>query len=122
MKIYNATPHNISIFNERDVTFNKVTRKHELINDGCSWVHSIPSDSMLNAAIIENDTSTVIDGITFKKSPKIEVLDSLPDGYDLYIVSKMYADACKDKSRLATVGAQVYNDGKIVGCLFLYTY
>lgn len=119
-KIFNGTPHFINIIREAAV-YKPEIRKF-VVPDGkdVTVVASIPSDGVLSAKIDTVDLPD-IDGIpVYGKS--IVGCDPLPEGYDLYIVSALYASAMraqgKDISKLYTVADPVYSeDGRtILGC------
>ena len=115
-KIFNGTAHPIVIV--KDATFAPAIRK---------WVGGdvsmmLPMNGPLNAKIDTID-GTPIDGIpTFGK--KIWNLEPLPDGYDIYVVSSIYATAAKmfwgDKvaDKMYTIADPVYSDDgtSIRGC------
>jgi hypothetical protein len=114
-KIFNGTPHAINVV--KNAVFNPTIRKYI----GGTVVLSIPSNGMLNATVKTVDLYPVNDIIpVFGKS--FTGVDSLPDGYDVYIVSAMYASAAKsaglDMKNVFTVADPVYtDDGKsFVGC------
>lgn len=118
-KIYNGTPHAINIVT--GAVFKAEIRKY-VIPEGkeVTVVASIPSDGVLSAKI---DTVELpeIDGIpVFGKA--IVGCDPLPEGYDLYVVSALYASAVRaqggDTSKLYTVADPVYTeDGRtVLGC------
>lgn len=118
-KIFNGTPHFVNIIREA-VVYKPEIRKFVADGKDVTVVASIPSDGVLSAKI---DTVELpdIDGIpVYGKS--IVGCDPLPEGYDLYIVSALYASAMraqgKDISKLYTVADPVYSeDGRtILGC------
>lgn len=118
-RIYNGTPHAINIVT--GAVFKAEIRKY-VIPEGkeVTVVASIPSDGVLSAKIDTVDLPD-IDGIpVYGKS--IVGCDPLPEGYDLYIVSALYASAVRaqggDTSKLYTVADPVYTeDGRtILGC------
>lgn len=112
--IFNGTPHAINVVTGS--IFSPAIRKYT----GGTVVLSIPSTGMLNAKINAVDLPA-IDGIPcFGKS--FSGVDGLPDGYDIYIVSAMYASAAKaagvDCSKIYTVADPVYTDdgNSFIGC------
>lgn len=118
-KIFNGTPHFVNIIRE-GVVYKPEIRKFVLSGKDVTVVASIPSDGVLSAKIDTVDLPD-IDGIpVYGKS--IVGCDPLPEGYDLYIVSALYASAMraqgKDISKLYTVADPVYSeDGRtILGC------
>jgi hypothetical protein len=113
-KIFNGTPHAINIV--EGASFNPAIRKFS----GGKVVLSIPSNGMLNAKMETIDLPSV-DGIpTFGKSFK--GVDELPSGFDLYIVSALFASAMQkegaDMTKIFTVADPVMSeDGQtFVGC------
>lgn len=113
-KIFNGTPHAINVVD--GASFNASIRKYT----GGTVVLSIPSNGMLNAKISAVDLPAV-DGIPcFGKS--ITGVDPLPDGYDIYIVSALYASAAlkagMDMSKIYTVADPVMSDdgNSFIGC------
>lgn len=117
-KIYNGTPHAINIVT--GAVFVREIRKFVLPGKDVTVVASIPSNGVLSAKI---DTVELpdIDGIpVYGKS--IVGCDPLPEGYDLYVVSALYASAVRaqggDTSKLYTVADPVYTeDGRtVLGC------
>lgn len=119
-RIYNGTPHAINIVT--GAVFKPEIRKF-VVPDGIevTVVASIPSDGVLSAKI---DTVELpeIDGSIPVFGKAIVGCDPLPEGYDIYIVSALYASAMRqmgeDTSKLYTVADPVYTeDGKtILGC------
>jgi len=114
MKIFNGTPHPINIV--EGATFNPAIRKFS----GGQVIKVIPSNGMLNAKM-ETIELLSIDGIpTFGKS--FEGVDALPEGFDIYIVSALFASACQkmgaDMSKIYTIADPVMSeDGQtFVGC------
>jgi hypothetical protein len=113
-KIYNGTPHAINVVT--GASFNANIRKYT----GGTVVLSIPSNGMLNAKINAVDLPAV-DGIPcFGKS--FSGVDSLPDGYDIYIVSALYSSAAikagMNMSKIYTVADPVMSDdgNSFLGC------
>lgn len=116
MKIFNGTPHAINVVTNG--VFATEIRKY-VVPDGTEpqIVASIPSNGVLSAVI---DTVEVepMDGIPVY-TKRISGCDSLPDGYDIYIVSTLYVSAARacgmDTSRLYTVADPVYTaDGRTI--------
>lgn len=113
-KIFNGTPHAINVV--EGALYNKDIRKYT----GGTVVRSIPSNGMLNARLSTSDAPS-IDGIpVFDK--QFYGVDQLPDGYDIYIVSAMYASAAVrngiNMSKVYTVADPVYTDdgNSFLGC------
>ena len=114
VKVFNGTPHVINVV--QGCTFNPSLRKYV----GGEVVLSIPSNGMLNTKI-DTLEGECINGIpTFYKS--FSGVDSLPEGFDVYIVSALYASAAAksgaDMSRIFTIADPVYSaDGNsFLGC------
>ena len=113
-KIFNGTPHAINVVSGS--VFTPAIRKYV----GGDVVLSIPSTGMLSAKISTIDLPSIADIPVFGKS--FSGVDSLPDGFDVYIVSALYASAAKaagvDCSKLYTVADPVYTpDGNsFLGC------
>ena len=115
-KIFNGTHHAINIIDNG--TFDANIRKH--VTDAPNVVASLPSNGVLNA----RTTTVEIDAINgipvFGKS--FTGVDALPDGFDIYIVSAMFASAARatgqNTSKLFTIADPVYStDGKTIhGC------
>lgn len=114
IKIFNGTPHSINIV--EGSIFNPSIRKFV----GGNVVLSIPSNGMLNAKVNTIELNPTNGIPTFGKA--FEGVDSLPDGFDIYIVSAMYASASLksgvDMSKLFTIADPVYNDEgtTFIGC------
>ena len=113
-KIFNGTPHAINVV--EGSTFNASIRKYV----GGNVVLSIPSNGMLNAKINAVDLPA-IDGIPcFDKS--FTGVDPLPEGFDIYIVSALYASAAArnnvNMSKVYTVADPVYTEdgNSFLGC------
>ena len=111
MKIYNGTSHPVTIVN--DEVFDSLYRK---------WVGgkvslTIPPNKVLNVYSKEEKIETPFNGIPIYK-PKILGYDPLPKGYDIVIVSKVYAEAHGPHPNMYTVYNPVhsYNCKTIVGC------
>jgi hypothetical protein len=117
MKIYNSTPHSINIIVASTFKFDASIRK--FVTDNPEIELSIPAMGMLNAQFEEVLKSTSPVKI---KEKKIVGVDPLPEGYDIYIVSALYATAygatCGNMDKLYTVCNPVYSlDGRtIFGC------
>ena len=119
MKIFNGTPHAITIIEGAE--FNPSIRKYI----GGEAVLHIPSDGMLNAKI----SSTYVGYAgkeeqipVYLKQFLEDEIDPLPEGYDLYIVSALYSAAAQksgmDLKKIHTIADPVYtSDGMtILGC------
>jgi len=112
-KIFNGTPHAINIV--VGATFNQTLRKYT----GGEVVLSIPSNGVLNAKIPTTELAP-IDGVpVFGK--KIDGFDLLPEGYDIIIVSALYASAIEGEpgsESVYTVADPVMSDDgqTFIGC------
>lgn len=120
MKIFNGTPHDIVVYKIEDVVYLKTIRKWVLNNPKAEPIAQIKSSGKVLSAKIETVQSGYTIGIpTFEK--RIEGYDPLPEGYDIYIVSMLYASAAlkKGEDKIFTIADPVYTeDGKtILGCL-----
>ena len=119
-RIYNGVAHDINIVS--GATLDTSIRKFV----GGEVTQTIPKMVMLNAAI---DTQEVgeINGIPVFEMT-VGSCDSLPEGYDVYVVSPIYAQAYVaangPDSRLFTVGMPVMSDdGKTFrGCRGIVRY
>lgn len=115
MTIFNGTPHPIHII--KGAVFKAEIRKYI----GGKIVTTIPSNGMLSAEIYTNSLGTYNDIPVFNKG--ILGCDPLPVGYDVIIVSQLYASALRASGELSnnvyTVADPVYSeDGKsFMGCL-----
>jgi hypothetical protein len=113
MKIYNGTPHDIIIV--VGATYNPALRKYT----GGEIVLSLPINGVLNARIPTVELEPIGEIPIFSK--KIEGFDPLPVGYDVVIVSALYASAVEGEPGsecVYTVADPVMsNDGNtFIGC------
>lgn len=111
MKIYNGTPHEIKLIKPESAIKNEKIRKY--VSENPTYVGEIPSDGILSAKI----ETKHIKGYVYQK--QITGIDTLPEGYDYYIVSALYASAYKmqngQNDKLYTVADPVYTtDGKTI--------
>jgi hypothetical protein len=117
-KIYNGTPHTIDVIENSFYDYS--IRKYI----GGQKKFSIPVTGILNAAIqtvelppMDSDGNDI--PVYFKS---IKGIDRLPEGYDVYIVSAIFANAARqtdyDMTKIFTIADPVYSeDGKtILGC------
>lgn len=115
MSIYNGTPHSVDIV--VGAVYSPAIRKFV----GGEVVRSIPPDGALNVRLGTPETG-VLDGDIPLFVRTILSCDLLPEGYDIIIVSAMYAQAYVDlhgvDDRLYTVSQPVMTrDGKTFrGC------
>jgi hypothetical protein len=113
-KLFNGTPHAINVV--MNSVFNPAIRKYT----GGDVSYSIPSNGMLNAKVETVSWGMIGDIPTYGK--KFTGVDILPDGYDVYIVSAMYASAAQragmDMSKIYTVADPVYTEdgNSFIGC------
>ena len=113
-KLFNGTPHAINVV--EGATFNASIRKYT----GGRVVLSIPSSGMLNAKISSTEESPVEGIPVFGKA--FTGVDPLPEGFDIYIVSALYASAAAknsvDMSKIYTVADPVYTEdgNSFLGC------
>ena len=105
-KIFNGTPHAINVVS--GANFDPAIRKYI----GGDVVVTIPSDGVLNAKIDTVELSPVGNIPAFGKTTT--GFDPLPEGYDVYIVSVLYATAYKGSNpsddRIYTVADPVMSD------------
>ena len=124
VNIYNATPHNISVYSKVDATYVASQRKY-ILTDGAAPILVIPPSGTLLSAKTQNAPTPTIDyGVPVVGAVQFTAYDDTPDGYDLYIVSNLYRSAVQSlggyTDNLATVCDTVYSkDIKPVGCLSL---
>lgn len=117
IRIFNGTPHPVNII--EGASFDPSIRKY-VVRGEATVVASIPSNGAISA-VIETVEMEPINGIPVY-GKKIIGVDPLPEGYDIYIVSALYASAMRqmgeDTSVLYTVADPVYSeDGRtILGC------
>ena len=100
-------------------SFDPSIRKY-VVRGEATVVASIPNSGAVLSAIIETAEMEPINGIPVY-GKKIVDVDPLPEGYDIYIVSALYASTMRqlggDTTRLYTVADPVYSeDGRILGC------
>jgi hypothetical protein len=123
-KIFNGTPHPITIIEAASTSYNEALRK--ATSEAPTVLREVPSTGVLSAHREEHPAGD-IDGIPVSRATYRRV-DPLPEGYDAYIVSALYASAAKElgypTERLYTVSQPVYSpDGRtILGCLGLTAF
>lgn len=101
--IYNGTPHEINII--AGAVFDPNIRKYV----GGAQVLSIPSTGMLNASIDTAEAAPVAGIPCYHK--QVKGSHPLTEGFDVYIVSAMYASALGNTSgRIYTVADPVMSD------------
>ena len=116
-KIYNGTPHNINVVTNAE--FVAAIRKY--CTDAPEFALIVPSSGMLSAKIITVQAGC-IDGLPIYDK-KIVDCDPVPEGYDIIIVSQLYATAVikmgLDTTGIYTVSDPVYSmDGQTFrGCI-----
>lgn len=119
LKFYNGTPHEIHIV--RNGVFEPQIRKYVLPEGrGLDIIVSLPSNAVLSAKIEKVETAS-LDGIPVQ-SQKVTGIDPLPEGYDAYIVSAIYAVAARqlgmETSKMYVIADPVFStDGRtVLGC------
>lgn len=121
-KIYNGTAHAVSII-KNGVSDPAIRKLVVPEGEQPAVLMSIPSDGMLMAKIENSEESSIETIPVFGK--RVVGCDPLPEGYDVIIVSALFATAARmvgmDTSRLYTVANPVYSPGgkEILGCLGL---
>ena len=92
MRIFNGTPHPISVIDDSCITFKNEIRKYVCTGKPVI-VAQIPSNGVLSAKIDTVETGKIGDIPVFVK--KITGCDPIPEGYDIIVVSALYATAAK---------------------------
>lgn len=119
IKVFNGTPHPINIVSNG--VYNTSIRKYTIGNGEDPVIDgSIPSSGILSALVKTVDSDPLVGLFSipvFKK--EIQGVDPLPDGYDVYIVSALYANAYRavygNMDKLYTVADPVYSeDGRTI--------
>lgn len=116
-RILNCTPHAIQQYADKDVDFANPRRLH-LVDEA----HAVPKREWGPSGFVANATKEEAGGdLSFKF--RYKDVTELPDGFDLYIVSFPYLDACrhlgKDISKLRTIYGAIYDretDRITIGC------
>ena len=123
--IYNATPHQITFFSADDCTAIQNGRKL-VLNDGAQPLYVVPCGAPVNCTKENLPAPAIESSVPLTGAVVFTGYDTLPEGYDLYIVSNLYRSAVKelggDTSKLATVDGTVYeseSNPKPVGILRL---
>ena len=110
--IYNATPHTINIYAESDTTSIQGGRKL-ILNAGALPLTVIKSGVPVNCTKQNLPAPDIQSSVPLTGAVVFTAYDSLPAGYDIYIVSNLYRSAVKelggDTSKLATVDGTVYD-------------
>ena len=110
--IYNATPHTINIYAESDTTSIQGGRKL-ILDAGALPLTVIKSGVPVNCTKQNLAAPSIQSDIPLTGAVVFTAYDSLPAGYDIYIVSNLYRSAVKelggDTSKLATVDGTVYD-------------
>lgn len=118
MKVFNGTPHAITILDPSCFTMKAEIRK--LVSETPVTSATYLSNGMLSAKFEEKTIDLGLGIKTVQKS--IVSVDPLPDGYDFYIVSALYAMAAAstgiDTTKLLTVSNPIFTpDGRtVLGC------
>lgn len=127
MKIFNGTPHVITVFAEAD-TYPIQGGRKLVLKSGSQPIFVLPAgDKMLNAEKSNRPAPPQGDcPIPLKGGVIFTGRDPLPEGYDLYVVSNLYRSATVelgyDPRQLATVDGTVYDSEDALrpcGCLGL---
>jgi hypothetical protein len=115
-RIYNGTPHVINICINSE--WNSDIRKF-VVADGVESeiISSIASSGVLSAKINTIEGTPINEIPVFSK--EIAGCDPLPEGYDIYIVSSLYASAARmvglDMSKIYTIADPIYSaDGRTI--------
>lgn len=126
MNIVNCTAHSVSIINRDDVVRKLDVRKYILENQGTEAILVFPKGMPLNVTF--EDAVAFKDGDLEVVKRVVTRIDPLPKDGDYFIVSQVYANACRilgmDTKKLLCVGEPVYAtpDGKQpIGVLNLQT-
>lgn len=127
MKIFNGTPHSIDTIDPACVTLDSLNRKSVITCpiDEILYTNSIPSSGVLSARFVTCEESPVFNVRIFKNT--VASIDPLPDGFDMYIVSAVYANAMHtlgmDTSKIYLIHTPVYlpdtTHSTVVGCIGL---
>jgi hypothetical protein len=123
--IYNATPHQINFYSKKDVESDVAQRKL-IAAVGAKPIYTVAKGVPVNCKTANAPTPTVENcPVPVVGAVQFTSYDTLPEGYDIYIVSNLYRSAVQalggDTSKLATVTDTVYSAGDIkpCGCLAL---
>lgn len=116
-KVLNMTAHPICIYADEQIEDLKARKLH-LIDEACTPEKVYEASGLLATADRREYDGGIFD-FTFEYSNVSE----LPDGYDYYIVSKMYLDACvalgRDTSKLRTIYGSITDKATekvVLGC------
>lgn len=116
-KVINMTAHVVNIYGDSQVADLKARKLH-LIDEDCTPEKVYPASGLLATA-----DRREFDGGTFDFTFEYSNVSELPDGYDYYIVSKMYLDACvalgRDVSKLRTIYGAITDKATekvVLGC------
>jgi len=112
VSILNATPHDIHIFKPDQVVYDESVRKYLLKLPDEKPVRVIPRSGVLLNVKADYELKEIIDDIPIYVL-KVKEIDPVPRGYDIVIVSAMYATYAKKArirglDRLYTVSQPVY--------------
>jgi len=125
-KIYNGTAHTINFYRQEDCYAIQNGRKL-IKNPGALPFSVFPAGQNLSAQTIVTSAPTgIVSDIPLSGVTQFISVDTLPEGYDLYIVSQLYRAAAKEThgytANLCTVQGTVYENEEAVrpcGCLSL---
>ena len=116
-KVINMTAHEVNIYNDTQIEDLKCRKLH-LIDEACT-----PEKVYEASGLLATADRREFDGGLFDFTFKFSNVSELPEGYDYYIVSKMYLDACvalgRDTSKLRTIYGAVTDKATekvVLGC------
>ena len=113
LKIFNGTQHAITIYSIEDTVSVQNGRKL-VLKEGAAPILQLPPGINLNAVKGNSELPEHLreTEIPLKGGVRFLSYDSIPEGYDIVIVSNLYRSAVKelghDTSKLATVNGLVY--------------
>lgn len=121
MKIVNCCPHTVNIYS--NAVFDPATKMYR----GGSCIASIPPSGFLASAKVSVEFSHTLESDNSDipvYNQEVVKISELPEDADFYIVSAMYAQACRRLKQytgklLVPYGIVVDEGGKKVGCVAL---
>ena len=120
MKILNMTAHDIIEYHEEDCL--DLNARHLVLKD---QAHTSPWEVLPQSGQLATADRVVV-GSGHNHEITYRNVSDLPDGFDLYVVSGVYVDACqklgRDTSKLRVSYGAVYDatdSRKVIGCLGL---
>jgi hypothetical protein len=112
IKIFNGTTREITIFAKADATFDEKTRRLILITGATPVAVISTSGQLLNAIQANGEAPDLDTNIPLVGAVQFTDADTLPENFDLYIVSNLYRSALialgRDTSKIATIFGSVY--------------